>query len=95
MQAISSDSVIFGDLKIDPVLAWKNLVYLRLALGMNSDLIAREVKKKNIHRIDYFSGFVPHKVTPEVKYIYNALTDIHQFLHACGNSALHCLKEQT
>jgi hypothetical protein len=57
MQVIFSDSVIFGDLKIDPVLEWKQLVHLCLAIGTTTDYIAREVKKKSIHGIEYFSGF--------------------------------------
>jgi hypothetical protein len=88
MQVVSSDSVIFGDLKIDSVVAWKQLVHLCLALGITTYLITREINKKSIHRIDNFSGFAPHKVTPEVKFIYDTLSDIYQFLHVCGRNAL-------
>jgi hypothetical protein len=66
------------------------LVYLCLALGMTTFSVMKEVKKRHVYCIEYFSGFVPHKVriTPELKCIHDALTGIFGFLHACGYNAL-------
>jgi hypothetical protein len=90
MDVISSDSVIFGGLKIDPVVAWTQLVHLCLALGMTTYSVIKEVKKRHVHRIEYFSGFASHKVRimPELKCIHDTLTGIYGFLHVCGCNAL-------
>jgi hypothetical protein len=61
---------------------------LCLALGMTTNSVTKEIKKRNVHRIEYLSGFAPHKVTPELKCVHDVLTDIHLFLHACGRNAL-------
>jgi hypothetical protein len=87
---ISSDSVIFGGSKINPAVAWNQLVHLCLALGMTTYSVMKEVKRRHVHRIEYFSGFVSHKarIMPELKCIHDTLTGIHGFLHACGCNAL-------
>jgi hypothetical protein len=87
---ISEDSVIFGGLKIDTAVAWKQLVYLCLALGMTTLSILTEVKKRHVYRIEYFTGFVPQAAgfTPELKCLNDALAGIYGFLHACGYNAL-------
>jgi hypothetical protein len=86
---ISEDSVIFGDLKIDTAVAWKQLVYLCLALGMTTSVLAH-VKKRNVYRIEYFTGYVPQAATftPELKCLTYALAGVYGFLHACGYNAL-------
>jgi hypothetical protein len=87
---ISTDSVIFGGSKIDTAVAWKQLVYLCLALGMTTLSVLTEVKKRHVYRIEYFTGFVLQaaRFTPELKCLNDALAGIHGFLHACGYNAL-------
>jgi hypothetical protein len=87
---ISTDSVIFGGSRIDTSVAWKQLVYLCLVLGMTTLSVITEVKKRHVYRIEYFTGFVPPqaRTTPELKCLNDALAGIFGFLHACGYNAL-------